>query len=113
MQEIVTTVCDGILAFTGWLYLAFAYVVGGQSLPNISVCIFHLVTSMHCPLCGMTRSFGELLHGRIDAALCYHRLAIFLLVLWVGFTLVFSFCAVNGTTRIRAHLRSIRDRDLS
>lgn len=40
----------------------------GQSLPLRGVCLFRLLTGYRCPVCGMTRCFSYMAHGKIAAA---------------------------------------------
>ena len=84
-------ICNAALVLVGALYLSFAYVATGYNLPYIPICPFYILTSRHCPLCGMTRSLGELLHGNIDSALACHPLAIPFLVFWVCFAVYYGF----------------------
>jgi len=39
-----------------------------------SVCLFHAVTGLPCPACGLTRSFVCLAHGHLTESLRYHPL---------------------------------------
>ncbi len=48
------------------------------------ICLFHEVTGLNCPGCGMTRALYALLHGNFQLALKDN--ALFLLTLWaLGF----------------------------
>jgi len=95
----IRTVCDTLLTAIGASYLLFAYVSTSYSFPYVPFCPFHLVTSWHCPLCGMTRSLGELLHGNIDSALAYHPLAILFLVFWICFAAYYGFSVFRDVRR--------------
>jgi len=89
--RVVSIVCNAVLAAISLFYLLFAYIVIEHRFPHLPICPFYLITSIHCPLCGMTRSIGELLHGNIGIALVYHSLSIPLLLFWTCFTITFSF----------------------
>lgn len=91
----IRTICDALLTAIGASYLLFAYVSGNYSFPYIPVCPFYLLTSWQCPLCGMTRSLEELLHGNIGSAVAYHPLAIGFLVFWICFTAYFGLSALK------------------
>ena len=39
------------------------------SWKGVGLCLFHRITSLQCPGCGMTRSFHALTHGHIGEAL--------------------------------------------
>jgi hypothetical protein len=48
-------------------------------------CVFHLLTGLHCPGCGLTRCLHALLHGQWLQALAYNGLAVValpLVALW-------------------------------
>ena len=52
-------------------------------LPDL--CVFHRLTGLPCPTCGLTRSWSALLHGHLAEALQYHLLgpaALLGMVLW-------------------------------
>lgn len=53
---------------------------GGAGIP---VCLFHYLTGLPCPGCGLTRAFSSLLHGEGQAAFAYHPFAFILLPLFV------------------------------
>jgi len=40
------------------------------------LCMFHRITGLQCPGCGMTRAFHALMHGHISEALEYNLLSI-------------------------------------
>lgn len=113
--RVLNIACDAILSCVAILYLLFAYISGAYELPYIPTCPLFLITSMHCPLCGMTRSFAELLHGNIGTALTYHLLSIPLLFSWICLTAIFtfnlgkdirqSFIMGKITTRVKASIK--------
>ncbi|MCL2610240.1 MAG: DUF2752 domain-containing protein [Defluviitaleaceae bacterium] len=45
-----------------------------SSLVNISICIFHIITGIPCPACGMGRAYGSLFHLDLVDAFIYHPL---------------------------------------
>ncbi|MBV9443455.1 MAG: DUF2752 domain-containing protein, partial [Acidobacteriaceae bacterium] len=40
----------------------------------VPVCVFHLLTGLPCPLCGLTHSVGATLTGQISIAIRLHVL---------------------------------------
>jgi hypothetical protein len=90
-SEIANFTRNAIFASLGVFYLWFSYIATAYHLPYIPLCPLYLITSIHCPLCGMTRSFGELLHGNVGLALTYNSFSLILFILWLGFTATFSF----------------------
>jgi hypothetical protein len=99
----VNITCDAILAAIGIFYLLFAYILTAYQFPYIPLCPFYLITSIHCPLCGMTRAFGALLHGNLVNAVTYNPLAIPLLLLWLGFTGTATFYLARDIKEIRKY----------
>lgn len=74
------------LALAGCL-LAASWVPAYQweSLPDL--CLFHRLTGLACPTCGLTRSWSALVHGHLRLSLHYHALGATLLLgvaLWLG-----------------------------
>lgn len=53
-------------------------------LPDL--CLFHRVTGLDCPTCGLTRSWSALLHGEVGAAFRSHWLGPVLLLALAAFT---------------------------
>jgi len=52
-------------------------------------CLFHEITGLYCPGCGVQRSFHSLLHGHVLQAMDYNLLFILLLPLIIFF--IFNF----------------------
>ena len=48
---------------------------------HLTICMFHTLTGLHCPGCGMTRAAWLLLHGQIGASLRMNPFFIPLMVL--------------------------------
>ncbi|MDR3710893.1 MAG: DUF2752 domain-containing protein [Capsulimonadaceae bacterium] len=58
-------------------------------IPNL--CVFHAVTGLPCPGCGMTRSLICLMHGRFHESFLYHPLGPFFaaaLGIWMAIAMV-------------------------
>jgi hypothetical protein len=53
-----------------------------KNLPDL--CLFHRCFGRPCPTCGLTRSWGALLHGEVATAFRYHLLGPWLLALLIG-----------------------------
>ncbi len=51
---------------------------------GIPVCLFHALTGLPCPGCGLTRAFSSLLHGQVQAAFAYHPFVFFFLPMFVA-----------------------------
>jgi hypothetical protein len=45
---------------------------GWEALPDL--CLFHRITGLPCPTCGLTRSWAALLRGHLGQSLHYHAL---------------------------------------
>ena len=48
--------------------------IGGITLPGI--CMFHGMTGLPCPGCGLTRSFVTAAHGDLASSFSHHRLGL-------------------------------------
>ena len=57
---------------------------------NLPKCFFHELTGLHCPGCGVQRSFHALLNGHPLIAIDYNLLFILLLPLLIYFILAFT-----------------------
>jgi hypothetical protein len=64
-------VCAAVLALSCILPLPAA---DGRVAHLPDVCMFHALTGLPCPGCGLTRSFVCLAHGRLFDSLRYHPL---------------------------------------
>lgn len=60
------------------LFVSFRFVELG-ALPGPDLCLFHRLSGVACPSCGLTRAFAALARGEIRQALRYHPLAPILL----------------------------------
>lgn len=56
---------------------------------NLPKCLFHQLTGLYCPGCGVQRSFHALLNGKILKAIDYNLLFIVLLPLIIYFIAIF------------------------
>lgn len=54
---------------------------GPNGLPWLPGCMFHQLTGLHCPGCGMTRAAHAALHGKIGEAFRYNPVGMVLLPL--------------------------------
>ena len=64
--------------------------IGGITLPGI--CMFHGLTGLPCPGCGLTRSFVTATHGDLTSSFSHHRLGLltlYYIFLQFVFNLVF------------------------
>ncbi|GMK40290.1 hypothetical protein PCCS19_33460 [Paenibacillus sp. CCS19] len=59
-----------LIAGAGLLYLLIWLPLTGIGIP----CVFHLVTGLYCPGCGITRTTLSLLHGQLAQAFRYNPL---------------------------------------
>lgn len=89
--NLVVIACNASLTALDILYLLFSYLSTEYHFLHVPLCPFYLLTSIHCPFCGMTRAFGALLHFNLADALKYNYLAIPLLLLWLYFTVTAIF----------------------
>jgi hypothetical protein len=75
-----------VLAVLGG-YTLFSYIVIERKLPYVIACPFKLITGCDCPLCGLSRSLGCLLHLDLKSSLAYNRLTIPIMLFAILFTL--------------------------
>ena len=67
--------------------------IGGITLPGI--CMFHGMTGLPCPGCGLTRSISAAAHGDLKSSFSHHRLGLLLLYyLFLQFVFNFVFIAI-------------------
>lgn len=79
----------GVLILAGAAYLLRQN--GPNGLPWLPVCMFHQLTGLHCPGCGMTRAAHAALHGNVGEAFRYNPVGMVLLplaALGVGIQLI-------------------------
>jgi hypothetical protein len=58
----------GLIQVVAISILAFSFVFSQDSLPTIDLCLFHAITGLQCPGCGMTRAFCSISHGQFAQA---------------------------------------------
>lgn len=81
------------LAAAAWLVPAGDQVVTRDGSPLGGLCLLHSALGVHCPLCGMTRSFVALAHGNVEAAFRFHPAGPLLfaaMVVFVGAAVIIS-----------------------
>lgn len=62
-----------LVLLAGGILLAFDPYAPGSVLPP---CLFHALTGLYCPGCGVTRALHALLHGQVGLALRMNVLAV-------------------------------------
>ena len=85
-RALIVAVC-ALLA----VILAYLLMQGGPHARWLPGCLFHRLTGLHCPGCGMTRASHALLHGHLAAAFRFNPLGMILLpmaLVGVGFDLL-------------------------
>lgn len=65
--------------FVSLIILFFAIIPPEQL--NLILCPFNLITGIHCPLCGLTRSMISAMHFDFSKSIEYHPLGIAVLML--------------------------------
>ena len=65
---------------------------------NLPKCIFHELTGLYCPGCGVQRSFHALLNGHILTAIDYNLMFILFLPLIIYFILAFALRKKHAAT---------------
>jgi len=84
--------------------LLLTVVMPSSGLP-VTLCVFHAVTGLPCPGCGLTRSLASVSHGHVGDAFRYHPFGPVIYALLVGLTAA----ALAGEAR-RARLRAWLER---
>ena len=69
------------LAFVS-IYTAWSGILPDEM--GLIPCLFHLITDISCPGCGMTRACVSLVQGKFTAAWGYHPFAFFVVPLALG-----------------------------
>ena len=82
----------GILSVLGFIYL-YLYLAFGIGIP----CVFHVVTGLQCPGCGMTRAMAEIWQGNIAEAWEYNVLSISALPILIIYLVYRAVRYVKGT----------------
>lgn len=60
------------------LFAAIAYLLIAERLNFGIPCVFHSITGLYCPGCGITRALTAILHGQIITALRYNAAVVIL-----------------------------------
>lgn len=103
-SSFIALLYDFSLISIGVLYLIFSWFSTKYAFPHIPLCPFYLLTHTYCPLCGMTRAFGQLLHGNFGRAMSFNSLAIPLFILWVLFIIYSVFVFMRDVGNIKRAL---------
>jgi hypothetical protein len=69
----------GTLALAGAAWLLYRN--GPSGVPWLPDCVFHRLSGLHCPGCGMTRAASAFLHGNPVAAFRFNPVGVVLLPL--------------------------------
>ena len=77
------------------LVAAAFYLDPDRPLP-IDLCVFHQLTGLPCPFCGLTRAFCHALHGHWAQSLGYHPAGILLAVAVSGRAIWLALDAMYG-----------------
>jgi hypothetical protein len=67
------------LALLRWmaaLALLMSFLLPAKGLFGLDICLFHHVTGLPCPGCGMTRAFCAIAHGHFSQAWAIHPFSI-------------------------------------
>jgi hypothetical protein len=64
----------GLGVLVASLVLAALYQSGPAGVPLLPECLWHRLTGLACPLCGMTRAVQAALHGRLAEAFRFNPL---------------------------------------
>jgi hypothetical protein len=70
-----------------------------------SLCLFHRVTNLPCPGCGMTRSLVSCAHGLWAQAVTYHPLGPLLFIALVGLSIASVLTILRPDLRLAPSLR--------
>lgn len=75
--------------------------------PELWRCIFHQLSGLPCPSCGMTRALFAAAHGRFKEAFAWHPMGVALFAIVVGSAIVLLLEAAMGR-----RLLTVREREL-
>ncbi len=74
------------------ILIVLLYVRGDRILSGKSICVFHNLTGLYCPGCGMTRSLHQMLHGRVWESLILNPALIVALASYLFFMVNTTLC---------------------
>ena len=64
---------------------------------GVGICLFHKLTGLECPICGMTRAFQAISHGQFIQALNFNALSLAIYFFLVGLLFHDSLLLLIGT----------------
>lgn len=71
--------CAGLVLGVFLVLASLVYMFNPSETPIFPTCLFHSLTGIYCPGCGMTRALHQIMHGHVWAAFCMNPLIILLL----------------------------------
>jgi hypothetical protein len=74
---------------------------------GVGLCIFHHVTGLQCPGCGMTRAFHSITHGDIVTAFGFNIFAVPLFLI-MSAVLLLDVAYLTSGTQFRLHISNKR-----
>lgn len=102
-RRVVVAATAPVLAMGVWMLRTFDPRAADSVFPP---CVFHLLTGLHCPGCGLTRALHALVHGDIARAWAMHPLLLVALPLLAAM----AGQALSGRTVLPSVLdRRVRD----
>lgn len=76
--------------------LTIAYLFQPTEASFYPRCVFHLLTGLHCPGCGMTRALHAILHGEWRQAVAYNLFFLLILPILVAYGMRWGIEVVLG-----------------
>lgn len=71
------------------ILITFFLIVIGMYYLNIPIsCLFHKITKLYCPGCGVTRMFDALFHFNIYKAVSYNAYVFSLIILFIIYLII-------------------------